>query len=362
MSLYRRTYTLKSGQISATWSWDFEHGKRRYRGSFGHCTATAAKARYARKKAEILEGRWRLKPDAVPSLSVYLEEFMAWYSGHAAPASVRRYAYAAKALIPILGACRWFELDDRRVDEYRRQRLTLGRSAVSVNREVGMLTHALRTSVRWKQLEAYPLRDIRKLRELSRMRILSDLEEEHLLLACRDSLRSVVIVALDTGFRESELASLTRLSVQVGERLLTVVNAYAKVRETRTLEMTGRVWLTVEARLQVIPERDRETPLLGYGQASSIKRAFRKARHRAGLGDVRFHDLRHTFATRMLLSGVDLVKVQHMLGHKTVTMTMRYLTLTGGDTRGILSRLTRVQVPPKSPAVDFRESGERLET
>ena len=48
------------------------------------------------------------------------------------------------------------------------------------------------------------------------------------------------------------------------------------------------------------------------------------ARKKAGLEDVRFHDLRHTFATRLVQSGVDLYTVEELLGHKTITMTMRY--------------------------------------
>ncbi|HZV47251.1 MAG TPA: site-specific integrase, partial [Thermodesulfovibrionales bacterium] len=43
-----------------------------------------------------------------------------------------------------------------------------------------------------------------------------------------------------------------------------------------------------------------------------------------GLEDVRFHDLRHTFATRLVQAGIDLYVVKELLGHKTITMTMRY--------------------------------------
>ena len=106
-------------------------------------------------------------------------------------------------------------------------------------------------------------------------------------------------------------------------RTLTILNAYAKNRDTRTLEMTDRVWVIVESRCAQLSEADRLTPLLGYRQASSIKRAFRQVADRVLLGDVRFHDLRHTFATNLLRDGEDLVKVQYLMGHKTVAMTMR---------------------------------------
>ncbi len=56
----------------------------------------------------------------------------------------------------------------------------------------------------------------------------------------------------------------------------------------------------------------------------NLLRAFYAARETAKLTDVRFHDLRHTFATRLVQSGIDLYVVKELLGHKTITMTMRY--------------------------------------
>jgi integrase len=59
--------------------------------------------------------------------------------------------------------------------------------------------------------------------------------------------------------------------------------------------------------------------------ARNLLRAYYQARKKAGLEDVRFHDLRHTFATRLVQAGVDLYVVKELLGHKTITMTMRYV-------------------------------------
>lgn len=59
----------------------------------------------------------------------------------------------------------------------------------------------------------------------------------------------------------------------------------------------------------------------------SIQSSFRTAVERARLGYVRFHDLRHTFASHLVMSGVDLRTVQQLLGHKDIKMTMRYAHL-----------------------------------
>jgi integrase len=54
-----------------------------------------------------------------------------------------------------------------------------------------------------------------------------------------------------------------------------------------------------------------------------VKKAFHSACHRAGIKDLRFHDLRHTFASHLVMQGVDLTSVKELLGHKTLTMTLR---------------------------------------
>ena len=58
-----------------------------------------------------------------------------------------------------------------------------------------------------------------------------------------------------------------------------------------------------------------------------VKRSFNTALRRAGIRDFHFHDLRHTFASHLFMAGVDLTKVSRLLGHKTLTMTLRYAHL-----------------------------------
>ena len=58
-----------------------------------------------------------------------------------------------------------------------------------------------------------------------------------------------------------------------------------------------------------------------------IKRSFKSALRKSGIKDFRFHDLRHTFASQLVMAGVDITTIKELLGHKTLTMTLRYAHL-----------------------------------
>jgi integrase len=73
----------------------------------------------------------------------------------------------------------------------------------------------------------------------------------------------------------------------------------------------------------------------------SVRKAFKAACRRAGIKNMRFHDLRHTFATRLVLSGVDLATVSKLLGHSSIQMTMRYSHPTPEALKNAVSKLDK---------------------
>ena len=74
----------------------------------------------------------------------------------------------------------------------------------------------------------------------------------------------------------------------------------------------------------------------------SIKHSFSTALRKAGIHDFRFHDCRHTFASHLVMAGVDLVSVKDLLGHKSLTMTLRYAHLASGHKRKAVNTLDRL--------------------
>jgi len=79
-----------------------------------------------------------------------------------------------------------------------------------------------------------------------------------------------------------------------------------------------------------------------------VKTAFRAACDNAGVEDFRFHDLRHTFASQLILKGGTLKDVQELLGHKTMTMTLRYAHLTQEHKRKAVNLLASLPAPKQT--------------
>lgn len=103
--------------------------------------------------------------------------------------------------------------------------------------------------------------------------------------------------------------------------------------------------------------REKEAPYFANregGTDERLYRSFRAAADKAGLEDVTFHDLRHTFASRLVVAGVNLVTVQRLLGHSSVLLTQRYAHLAPGaeaDAVRLLSGGRSIQICSTSSAV-----------
>jgi integrase len=91
-----------------------------------------------------------------------------------------------------------------------------------------------------------------------------------------------------------------------------------------------------------------------------LKKGFKKAVQLAGIAPIRFHDLRHTFATRLVQAGVDIITVQHLLGHAKISMTARYAHSPNNARIAAVRRLDELfssQPAPKRPR-EYTNGGE----
>jgi integrase len=123
------------------------------------------------------------------------------------------------------------------------------------------------------------------------------------------------------------LLSLTWDDVDFRQRVITVQAAYAKNGEARSVPMNDVLTAVLKA-TRINAAVDGVVFCNCYGTPyKSFRSAFEKAVEKAELADFTFHDLRHTFASRLVMSRVDLPTVKELLGHKDISMTLRYTHL-----------------------------------
>jgi integrase len=227
-----------------------------------------------------------------------------------------------------------------------------------VNREMTVLKHMMSKALEWKLVTANPFQGVRSLRVPSRIERILGVDEESRLLACCDRLRSrflrsVVVLALNTGMRRGELLSLKWEQVDLAQGRIRVLNAKTN-SSTRSIPVNSIVHnllseLSRNKKSQMVFPSSRRA---GKGFLD-LKKGFKKAVQLAGLPKIRFHDLRHTFATRLVQKNVDLITVQHLLGHVNISMTARYAHSPDSARIAAVKRLDELfssqPVPKRSP-------------
>jgi integrase len=254
------------------------------------------------------------------------------------------------------------EITSFQIEQWRSARRKAGLKDSTINRDLDSLRAVLTKAVQWKVLDEHPMRDVKRARldVIGRLRYLSPNEETRLRAALTareasrregrqrfndwrtergykplpdfgiyaDHVAPVVLLALNTGLRRGELFGLSWRDVDLTGARLTVAGASAKSGLTRHVPLNSqavtvlRDWqpATIDPAALVFPGPDGE-------RMFSLKTAWRKIAKDAKLDAFTFHDLRHTFASKLVQAGVDLNTVRELLGHSDIKMTLRYAHL-----------------------------------
>jgi len=225
-----------------------------------------------------------------------------------------------------------------------RDALRKGRQPATVNRYLSALSAVFRTAVdEWYWLEDSPMRRVRKLGEpKGRTRFLNDDERDALLRECKASdsvlLYPVVVLALSTGMRQGEVLSLTWQQVGLKRQKITLFDT--KNDETRVVPLKG---LALDVMREHGKVRHIDSPYVFPSKDGSkpaeIRQSWCRALKRAGIKDFRFHDLRHSAASYLAMSGASLAEIAEVLGHRTLQMVKRYSHFTEQHTAGIVGRM-----------------------
>jgi integrase len=204
----------------------------------------------------------------------------------------------------------------------------------------------------WGKLSEHPGVSVKLLQNpRQKIRFLSEEEEAQLIPACSPGLRYVVQVGLLTGFRRQELASLRAEDVDLQNGTISVAACYSKTGESRTLPLGPRLKAVLQ---DALPACGSTSTMLVNEQGrpwslDALSAQFRATCVQARIGSLGPHVLRHTFASRLVMAGVDLRTVQELMGHKSIEMTLRYSHLSPHHKRTAMEALeARFSAP--SPA------------
>ena len=259
----------------------------------------------------------------------------------------------------------WYEspiadISPAMLDRWIADRLRSGISGATVNRDLCVLGAALNRAVTWQLLPQNPVRKVAKCRvdKMPKTRYLSPDERSRLVSTLRmrddqkrqkrlsfnqwrkargrsllppigtycDHLTPMVLLSLNTGCRRGELYSLTWSNVDLQRQLLTVSGRESKNGQTRVVNLNSEAtsvlqnWGKQSRSVLVFPSSNGR-PL------SYIKTAWSKVLRDAQIKNFRWHDLRHTFASNLVMAKVDLNTVRELLGHSDIAMTLRYAHL-----------------------------------
>lgn len=209
----------------------------------------------------------------------------------------------------------------------------------TINIELRCLSHMMNKAVEWRYIKESPFKGVKLFSyEKKPPRFLIKEEVQRLLDSASPWLRPILIVMLNTGIRESERARLRFKDLDFDSKKILIRSSKAKMYraipmnekveevlkwlETNYVSSTNRVMKRDKSQMEYVFCNEDGTPVL------KIKRAFANACKKAGLESVTPHTLRHTFASHLVMSGVDLNTVQRLLGHTNINTTMVYSHLT----------------------------------
>ncbi|MGE3550917.1 MAG: tyrosine-type recombinase/integrase [Geobacter sp.] len=212
----------------------------------------------------------------------------------------------------------------------------------TVNRELATLKHMFSKAEEWGLIPDSSLKGIRRVKlareNNKRLRFLSVEESRLLVSVSRAGLRELIIFALNTGCRRGEIFNLKWEHVDLKHGFIRIADS--KNGESRDIPINS----TLAGKFRGILRRlDSPSVIVNPETGTSyqdVKHSFATACRKAGIMDFKFHDLRHTFASQLVMGGADLTTVSRLLGHKSLAMTLRYSHLAPDHLKKAVDLLT----------------------
>ncbi len=260
-----------------------------------------------------------------------------------------------KQLVEVFGNLNVKDLNTRIIEQWQSERMKRNKPS-TINRILATLKHMINKGVQWEMASDNVLKQVRNVKLLEennrRLRFLTVEECQTLIGCCAEHLRPIVTVALHTGMRKSEILGLRWKNVDLKHGFILLdITKNGERREipidTTLEEMFNEMPHSIES-IYVFTDPKTGEPY------KSVKKSFSTALRKAEIRDFRFHDLRHTFASHLVMAGIDLTSVKELLGHRSLTMTLRYSHLAPGHKRKAVNLLDNMLKHAQSENLHYK--------
>ena len=307
----------------------------------------------------ITQGR---KGAALPTLRQFIDDtYMPWFETH--HKGNEKTLHTLDNNFDAIMSQRLDSITGRDLDLIRTGWMQSGNKPATVNRKMGSISGLFSRAVEWEYISSHPMEKLKALKvdsmglvryldvdESKRLREALDArqnearaeretanrwradrgkEQMHSLLQLpfTDHLKPMVLVSLNTGMRRGELFDLKWSEVNFQTKTITVAGATTKTSDTRHIPMNKETDCALKDWKKQSSNTRYVFPSQAGGRLEDVKSAWSNLLERAKIEDFRWHDMRHDFASRLVMAGVPLNTVRDLLGHADIKMTLRYAHL-----------------------------------
>ena len=300
----------------------------------------------SQRRIEIRENRFfpdkRTPADPIP-FHKFAKEYIQWAKTNKKASTCVRELCIMRSFDLEFAGKHIHEISVLDLEKWKSKRKEARMKPATVNRELALLKHLFAMAVRWHKIGENPAREVKRLKgETKRVRFLMPDEVRILLSNCKNWLRPILTLAVHTGMRKGELLGLKWRQVNFEQGIITVLDS--KNHERRDIPMDETVRSTLkglDAGDDLVFHNRNGKPIDG----AFLYNAFYEALDKSKITDFRFHDLRHTFASNLVMQeGVELNDVRELLGHQKTEMTLRYAHLSPRHKTRIVGLLDKLMV------------------
>lgn len=237
----------------------------------------------------------------------------------------RRHRVSYESLVKVFGSLPVAVISPSDIERYKAQRKKEMRSPYTINRELECLRLTLSMAVRWSWIKENPFKNVRLLEEPEGRTRWYTFDEFHRLLSVMPRyMQDLCTFAAFTGMRMNEILFLQYSQLNLQEKRLALLGTQTKNKRSRIVALNQTAVDVIRSQIHRVG-----VPYVFYNPENGkpwapVSHTFAKFSKIANVPDARFHDLRHTFCSWMVMSGKDLNTVRDLVGHQSLRMTIRY--------------------------------------